>query len=127
MMKRRSISLGAAALAALAFCAQARADDVVCGTLESATGGQDSMITLREGESVNFWRNGNVRHGALHVYKEGEVYRVYWQPEGSGDVYVLANEGINSVRLILTPTRGTKVDTGPGSLPPQKVLSCPAL
>lgn len=125
-MNRGSISFGVAALAALVFCAHARADDVVCGTLESATGGQDSMITLREGESVNFWRGGTVRHGALHVYKDGEVYRVYWQPEGSGDVYVLANEGIDSVRLILTPTRGTKVDAVPGSLPPQKVLSCPA-
>ncbi|KND55784.1 hypothetical protein BPUN_1749 [Candidatus Paraburkholderia kirkii] len=104
--------------AALAFCTHVRADDVVCGTLESATGGQDAMIALREGESVNFWRGGSVWHGALHVYKDGEVYRVYWQPEGSGDQYVLANEGTNAVRFILTPTRDTKVDTGPGSLPP---------
>jgi hypothetical protein len=127
-MKRSSLTACAGALAALAVgMSAARADDPVCGTLESATGGQDAPITLREGESVNFWRSGAVRHGALHVYKEGEVYRVYWQPEGSGDLYVLANEGTNSVRLILTPTRGTKVDTGPGSLPPQKVLSCPAM
>lgn len=52
---------------------------------------------------------------------------MYWQPEGSGDVYVLANEGTTSVRLILTPVRGTKVETGPGSLPRQNVLSCPDL
>lgn len=93
--------------------------------LESATNG--SMIELRERESVNFWRGGAVRHGALHIYQDGDVYRVYWQPEGSGDMYVLVNESENSVPLILTLTRGTKVDTGPGSLPPQKVLSCPAL
>ena len=123
-MNRGSITLFAAALV---FCAHARADDHVCGTLESATNGQEGMITLREGESVNFWRGGAVRHGALHVYKDGEVYRVYWQPEGSGDLYVLANENETSVRLILTPPRGTKVETGPGSLPMQKVLSCPDL
>ena len=122
-MIRESIIL----CAALVVCAHASAADVVCGTLESATNGQNGMITLREGESVNFWRGGKVRHGALHIYKDGEIYRVYWQPEGSGDVYVLANEGTDSVRLILTPTRGTKVDTGPGSLPPQKVLSCPEM
>ena len=123
-MNRESISLFAAALV---FCTPARAGDTVCGMLESATNGQDSMIDLREGESVNFWRGGTVRHGALHIYKDGDVYRVYWQPEGSSNVYVLANESENSVRLILTPTRGTKVDTGPGSLPPQQVLSCPDL
>jgi hypothetical protein len=119
-MNRKTMFLCAAALA---VCTHARADDAVCGTLESATNGQDGMIALREGESVNFWRGGAVRHGALHVYKDGEVYRVYWQPEGSGDIY----EGTSAVRLILTPPRGTKVDTGPGSLPPQKVLSCPAM
>lgn len=123
-MKRGTIILFTAALV---FCTRAHADDAVCGTLESATNGQDGMIALREGESVNFWRGGTVRHGALHVYKDGEVYRVYWQPEGSGNVYVLANEGTASVRLILTPTRGTKVETGPGSLPKQNVLSCPDL
>ncbi|CAL8478869.1 hypothetical protein CBA19CS22_17325 [Caballeronia novacaledonica] len=127
MMKRASNTIRASALAALVACTHAHADDAVCGTLESATNGQDGMIALREGESVNFWRGGAVRHGALHVYKDGEVYRVYWQPEGSGDLYVLANESATSARLILTPPRGTKVDTGPGSLPPQKVLSCPAL
>ena len=123
-MNRGSIILCAAALA---VCTHVRAADAVCGTLESATNGQDGMFALREGESVNFWRGGVVRHGALHVYKEGEVFRVYWQPEGSGDVYVLANEGTTSVRLILTPVRGTKVETGPGSLPRQNVLSCPDL
>jgi hypothetical protein len=100
-MNRKTMFLCAAALA---VCTHARADDAVCGTLESATNGQDGIIALREGESVNFW-----------------------QPEGSGDIYVLANEGTSAVRLILTPPRGTKVDTGPGSLPPQKVLSCPAM
>jgi len=117
----------AGALATLVSYTHANPDDAICGTLESATNGQDGMIAMREGESVNFWRGGTVRHGALHVYKDGEVYRVYWQPEGSGDLYVLANESATSARLILTPPRGTKVDTGPGSLPPQKVLSCPAL
>ncbi|SAL45689.1 hypothetical protein AWB71_02457 [Caballeronia peredens] len=135
-MKRGPIRLRAAALMALTaltalaapvFCTHARADDAACGTLESATGGQGAMFALREGESVNFWRGGAVKHGALHVYKDGEVYRVYWQPEGSGEQYVLANAGDNSVRLVATPPHGTKVDAGPGSLPQQKVLSCPAL
>ncbi|WP_044043675.1 hypothetical protein [Caballeronia insecticola] len=126
-MKHASIGLCAAALTAFALCAPAHADDAACGTLESASGGQGAMFALREGESVNFWRGGDVRHGALHVYQDGDVYRVYWQPEGSGEQYVLANAGENSVRLVATPPRGTKVDTGPGSLPQQKVLSCPAL
>jgi hypothetical protein len=100
------------------------ADDAPCGTLAAASG---SSIALKEGESVNFTQGGKTVHGALHVYKDVQVYRVYWQPEGSSEQYVLANAGENSVRLVATPPRGAKVDAGPGVLPTQQVLSCPAL
>ena len=66
-MKHASITMCAGALATLVACTHAYADDCVCGTLESATNGQDGMIALREGESVNFWRGGTVRHGATPI------------------------------------------------------------
>jgi hypothetical protein len=102
----------------------AHADDPACGRLESGSG---ASFALKEGERVDF-RHGDARvHGTLHVYKDVQVYRVYWQPDGSSEQYVLANAGENAVRLISTPPRGTKVDAGPGVLPTQQVLSCPAL
>jgi hypothetical protein len=104
--------------------AGARADEAGCGTLEDANG---TDIALREGESVNFNHNGTLTHGVLHVYKDGEMYRVYWQPIGSAEQYVLAFDDNHTVRLISNPPHGEKVDAGPGVLPPQRVLSCPAL
>jgi hypothetical protein len=126
LMKRHIfLSMVAASSLACAFgSVAARADDAPCGMLESATGG---AIGLREGESVNFTHGGALTHGVLHVYKDGELYHVYWQPIGGREQYVLANAGENSVRLISNPPRGEKVDAGPGVLPAQKVLSCPAL
>ncbi len=106
------------------FAATAHAADGPCGMLESATG---SQIRLREGESVNFTHGGTLTHGVLHIYKDGELYRVYWQPIGSSEQYVLAFDDDNSVRLISNPPHGEKVDTGPGVLPAQRVLSCSVL
>jgi hypothetical protein len=121
---KRHIMLTMTALCLASAHAHAYADDAPCGMLESATGGN---IGLREGESVNFTHGGALTHGVLHVYKDGELYHVYWQPIGGREQYVLANAGENAVRLISNPPRGEKVDTGPGVLPAQKVLSCPAL
>jgi hypothetical protein len=112
------------ALAALLAVTHAYADDAACGTLESASG---PMIALKEGERVDFRQGGKVVHGALHIYKDVQVFRVYWQPDGSSEQYVLANADADSVRLVATPPRGTKVDAGPGALPKQNVLSCPAV
>ncbi|WP_244817691.1 hypothetical protein [Caballeronia sp. Lep1P3] len=91
--------------------------------LQAASG---SALSLREGERADLTQGDKAVHGALHVYRDGAVYRVYWQPDGSAEQYVLANAGENSVRLISTPPRGAEVDAGPGTLPPQQVLSCPA-
>jgi hypothetical protein len=112
------------AAALCVFCANARASEAGCGTLEDANG---TDIALREGESVNFNHNGTLTHGVLHIYKDGEMYRVYWQPIGSAEQYTLAFDDNNTVRLISNPPHGEKVDTGPGVLPAQRVLSCPAL
>jgi hypothetical protein len=122
-MKRRTIL--SIFIAASVISAVANADDgTACGTLESANG---SSFALKEGEHVDF-RHGDARvHGVLHVYRDVQVYRVYWQPEGKSEQYILANAGENSVRLIATPPRGAQVDAGPGALPTQQVLSCPAL
>ncbi|MFM0049551.1 hypothetical protein [Caballeronia grimmiae] len=110
--------------AALAACAHVHAEDRACGVLQGASG---DVLSLREGERADLIQGGKAVHGALHVYADGAVYRVYWQPDGSAEQYVLANAGENSVRLVSTPPRGSKVDAGPGTLPPQQVLSCPAL
>lgn len=110
--------------AAMIACAHAHADDAACGVLQASSG---NALTLREGERADLRQGEKAVHGALHVYQDGAVYRVYWQPDGSPEQYVLANAGENSVRLVSTPPRGAKVDAGPGTLPPQQVLSCPAL
>jgi hypothetical protein len=111
-------------IAACVSSASAYADEgAPCGTLESASG---ASFALKEGEPVDFRHGDAVMHGVLHVYKDVQVYRVYWQPEGKSEQYILANAGENSVRLIATPPRGAQVDAGPGVLPTQQVLSCPA-
>ncbi|WP_250469173.1 hypothetical protein [Caballeronia sp. GAFFF2] len=122
-MNIRVISLCAMALMLRAVAASS-AEAAPCGTLEGAAG---SSFALREGESVNLKRGDETIHGALHVYRDDAVYRVYWQPDGRPEQYVLSNAGENSVRLVATPPRGSKVDAGPGTLPSQSVLSCPAL
>ncbi|MDR5799392.1 hypothetical protein [Caballeronia sp. LZ001] len=123
-MNIRVISLCAMALMLRAVAASS-AEAAPCGTLEGAAG---SSFALREGESesVNLQRGDETIQGALHVYRDDAVCRVYWQPDGSPEQYVLANAGENCVRLVATPPRGSKVDAGPGTLPSQSVLSCPA-
>jgi hypothetical protein len=65
----------------------------------------------------------------LQVFFDGSVYRAYWKPEGSHELYVLASAGTNSTRLISTPPQGEPAGDGqPGTtLQPLNVLSCPAL
>ncbi|WP_250536243.1 hypothetical protein [Caballeronia sp. AZ10_KS36] len=110
--------------AALFACAQVRADEPACGVLQGASG---NALALQEGARADLVQGDKTVHGALHIYRDDAVYRVYWQPDGSAEKYVLANAGENSVRLVSTPPRGAKVDAGPGTLPQQQVLSCPAL
>jgi hypothetical protein len=106
----------------------ASAADFACGTLEgAATASAGGVFALKEGEPVDLVREGRRVHGALHVYRDDAVYRVYWQPQGSAENYVLATAGENSVRLVATPPRGSPVAQGPGTLPRQQVLSCPSL
>ncbi|WP_248324591.1 MULTISPECIES: hypothetical protein [unclassified Caballeronia] len=118
----------AAFCAALLASAHAHAGQPACGVLQGASG---NALTLQEGARADLVQGDKAVHGALHIYRDDAVYRVYWQPDGSAEQYVLANAGEsageNSVRLISTPPRGSKVDAGPGTLPPQQVLSCPAL
>ncbi|WP_244850575.1 hypothetical protein [Caballeronia sp. SL2Y3] len=109
--------------AALFAGSQVRADEPACGVLQGASG---NALTLQEGARADLVQGEKAVHGALHIYRDDAVYRVYWQPDGSAEQYVLANAGENSVRLVSTPPRGAKVDAGPGTLPPQQVLSCPA-
>ena len=81
---------------------------------------------MREGESVNFVGGGKTVHGTLHIFHDGSAYHVYWQPDGSAEQYTFATAGDNRIRLISTPPQGVPVSSGPGTLPPQQVLSCPA-
>jgi hypothetical protein len=104
----------------------AMAADPACGTLESAASASGEFA-LKEGTAVDLVRDGRRVHGTLHIYRDDTVYRVYWQPEGSPEPYVLATAGENSVRLVATPPRGSPVGQGPGVLPRQQVLSCPSL
>lgn len=54
--------------------ATAHAEEMPCGTLESASG---APFALKEGERVEFRHAGKTTHGTLHVYKDVQVYRVY--------------------------------------------------
>jgi hypothetical protein len=76
------------------------AADTACGTLESAaaasaTDTASGAFALKEGEPVDLVRESRRVHGALHVYRDDAVYRVYWQPQGSAELYVLATAGEN--------------------------------
>jgi hypothetical protein len=117
-----------AMLCLCAACGEGHAEGNVCGMLEGAAGAGAPM-TLHEGDPAFLTQGGRRTHGVLHVYRDDALYRVYWQPDGSAERYVLANAGENQVRLVATPPRGTQVEKmeGPGTLPPQQVLSCPAL
>jgi hypothetical protein len=107
----------------MVFAAAASAAEPACGTLAGPAGG----FQLRSGEPVSFSSGGKTVPGALHIFREGDVFRVYWQPNGSPDQYSLANAGNQSIRLIATPPQGTPASAVPDTtLPPQQVLSCPS-
>jgi hypothetical protein len=128
---KRTLSMASGVLFVLIawFATRAGADEPACGTLvgagaaDAASGG----FALREGEAVDLVSAGKRVRGTLHVFRDDAVYRIYWQPSGSPERYVLATAGTNSVRLVATPPRGSPVAEGPGVLPSQQVLSCPAL
>ncbi|SAL57137.1 hypothetical protein AWB67_02612 [Caballeronia terrestris] len=124
-MTRRFAALSLNILLATAATA-ASADDTACGTLEGADAGSGAF-SLNEGEAVDLISAGKRVRGTLHVYRDDAVFRIYWQPDGSPENYVLANAGTDSIRLIATPPRGSPVAEGPGMMPKQQVLSCPSL
>jgi hypothetical protein len=109
--------------------ALAATGDGECGRLVGATANPSTQggFLLRTGEPVDFVSAGRTVHGTLLVYRDGDLYHAYWQPEGSPEKYALANADTTSVRLISTPAQGVPADNGaPGStLAPQRVLSCP--
>jgi hypothetical protein len=118
------------ALVVISAAATAAGNDAACGVLRGASNDvAEGGFQLRDGEAVDFVAGGKTVHGTLQVFKDGSVYRAYWQPRDHADRYVLANAGANSVRLISTPPQGTPAgDSAPGtSMPQQQVLSCPAL
>jgi len=84
---------------------------------------------LRDGEAVDFLSGGQTTHGRLLVFRDGSLFRAYWQPQGSEEKYALANAGPDSVRLISTPPQGSRARDGkPGIMSqPLLVLSCPKL
>ncbi|RDK00313.1 hypothetical protein [Paraburkholderia lacunae] len=127
-MKFREIATWA--LLAASSCALAATDDGACATLVgTANSAMPPSFQLRDGEPVDLVGGTKTVHGRLLVFADGGTYRAYWQPENSAEKYVLANAGLNSVRLISAPTQGTPAKNGePGTtLAPQRVLSCPAL
>jgi hypothetical protein len=110
--------------------AVAATDEAECGQLVGAgNSSTQGGFQLRNGEPVDFVSSGRTVHGTLLVFRDGELYRAYWQPKGSPEKYVLASADANSVRLVSTPTQGVPADGGtPGTtLAPQHVLSCPTL
>ena len=105
-------------------------EDGVCGALIGSSNSGDVAsggFLLREGEPVDFVGGGKTVHGVLHVFHDGDLYRAYWQPAGSHEKYVFANDGVNLIQLISTPPQGVPARPGePGStMPAQKVESCP--
>jgi hypothetical protein len=122
------------ALCAAAFLAlvpvAAEADDSACATLVGATNSSAAQgFSLRNGEAVDLVGGGKTVHGKLLVFGDGDLFRAYWQPDGSPEKYVLANAGTDSVRLVSSTPRGTPAQNGkPGTvMRAQQVLSCPAL
>jgi hypothetical protein len=109
----------------------AEAEGSACGRLLGASGAAqpDGSFRLRSGEPVDFVGGGRTVHGTLQVFFDGNVYRAYWKPADSHELYVLANAGANGTRLISTPPQGNPADDDqPGTtLQPLNVLSCPAL
>jgi hypothetical protein len=127
-MKFRHIAT--CALLAVTSCAAFAADDKACATLVGAAhSGSPQSFQVRDGEPVDLVSHAGTVHGKLLVFGDGGTFLAYWQPENSPEKYVLANAGVNAVRLVSTPPQGTQAQNGqPGTtLEPQRVLSCPAL
>jgi hypothetical protein len=127
-VKNRQIAT-CALLAALCPAAAAAADEN-CATLVGATDSASPQgFQLRDGESVDFVSGAKTVHGRLLVFSDGDVFRAYWQPANRPEKYVLANAGTNAVRLVASAPQGSPAPNGnPGTtMPPQRVLSCPAL
>jgi hypothetical protein len=127
-MKFRHLATGAL-LAALS-CAASAADDNGCATLVGASGSVSPQgFKMRDGEPVDLVSGAKTVHGKLLIFGDSGAFRAYWQPENSAERYVLANAGVNAVRLVSTPPQGTPATNGePGiAVPPQRVLSCPSL
>jgi hypothetical protein len=124
--------LGAALLMTEPLRAADAAPDAAppCGELvgANATGGSNTGFALRDGELVDFISGGVATHGRLLVFRDGPLWRAYWQPQGSEEKYALANAS-NGVRLVSTPPQGEPAGDGaPGTvMPPLQVLSCPKL
>ena len=118
-------------LALVSSVALAEGQGSACGRLVGASGAAQpgGSFRLRGGETVDFVGGGRTVHGALQVFFDGSVYRAYWKPADSHELYVLASAGTNSTRLISTPPQGEPAGDGqPGTtLQPLNVLSCPAL
>lgn len=120
----------ACALFAALSSAAAAADDNACATLVgAASSGAAQGFSLRDGEPVDYVGGGKTVHGRLLVFRDGDLFRAYWQPDGSPEKYVLANAGADAVRLVSSPPQGTPAPGGqPGTaMQPQHVLSCPTL
>lgn len=131
-MKFRRLAIYGLLAAMSAIPLAALADDAAgCATLVGATSNSASPqgFQLRDGEPVDLVSGTKAVHGKLLMFSDGAVYRAYWQADNSPEKYVLANAGTNTVRLVSTPPQGTPARSGePGTaVPPQRVLSCPAL
>jgi hypothetical protein len=111
-------------------CAASAADDNACATLVgAASSASPAGFQMRDGEPVDLVSGTKTVHGKLLIFGDGGVFRAYWQADNSPEKYVLAKAGENTIRLVSTPPQGTPATSGePGtSVPPQRVLSCPAL
>jgi hypothetical protein len=132
-LKFGRLATSAALLAALSAEAPiAFADEIAgCAILVGASSASTSPggFQMRDGEPVDLVSGAKVVHGKLLMFSDGPVFHAYWQPDHSPEKYVLANAGVNTVRLVSTPPQGTPAANGaPGTaVPPQRVLSCPAL
>ncbi|CAB3792336.1 hypothetical protein LMG28614_03504 [Paraburkholderia ultramafica] len=127
-MKFRHIAT--CALLAAMSCAASAADDNGCATLVGAASSASPQgFQMRDGEPVDLVSGAKTVHGKLLVFSDGGDFRASWQPDNSPEKYVLANAGVNTIRLVSTPPQGTPARSGePGTtVPPQRVLSCPAL
>lgn len=116
------------ALLAATSCATLAADEKACATLVGTANSTPSQsFRVRDGEPVDLVSGAKTVHGKLLVFGDESVFRAYWQPENSPEKYVLANAGVDTVRLVSAPPQGTPAQNGqPGTtLAPQHVLSCP--